>query len=75
MLEGYDEYLKASKMMKPGMLMYYAPQGFVSSMVKNGAARNGGNVMGLSAVPQFCESHMKPLVTITLTTEQGTMYT
>lgn len=37
------------------MFMYFAPQGFTSALVKNGKARNGGNVMGLYDAPQFCE--------------------
>jgi len=37
------------------MFMYFAPQGFTSELVKAGRARNGGNVLGLTDVPQFCK--------------------
>ena len=56
LLDGYEEYLRASKAMKDGMLMYYAPQGFTSQLVKSGRARNGGNLLGLTDEPQICES-------------------
>ncbi|KAF9731660.1 hypothetical protein PMIN07_001846 [Paraphaeosphaeria minitans] len=52
-LQAYDDYLEAAKMMAPGMSMYFAPQGFTSALVKAGNALNGGNIMGLHDAPQF----------------------
>ncbi|KAL8826048.1 MAG: hypothetical protein Q9191_004034, partial [Dirinaria sp. TL-2023a] len=52
MQESYQTYLGLKAKLPQGMNFYYIPQGITPNLVKEGKARNGGNLLGLSATPQ-----------------------
>ena len=54
LLESYQAYRNLSATLPPGLTFYYVPQGITPNLVTQGKARNGGNVLGLTATPQIC---------------------
>ena len=59
MQESYQTYLGLKAKLPRGMNFYYIPQGITPNLVKEGNARNGGNLLGLTATPQACKSKMQ----------------
>lgn len=58
LLEQYALYLNLSANLPDGMTMSFNPQAIIPNLVKENNARNGGNILNLSPVPQMCRSFL-----------------